>query len=303
MERNFAEAHGDAGLAANGTNGATTSTSSVEPRTGHASEATGTTADGAHTEAPTFNYDAIPKGYYDSVLRQGNPIRRLWHVSKFERVLDYLPERPNQSILDIGCFAGTFLSLVPEHRFARQVGVDILPDQISYANKTYGTSFREFRAVPSIGAIASLEGEFDCVTLIEVIEHLRPDEIQALFDGIVRKLKPGGKLVLTTPNYASAWPAIEVVLNRVSDVSYDEQHITKFTFFNMERKLAQIYPDLFLYFNSVDFKTTTHFITPFLAGMSFDVARGLSRVVPHQKWRHPFGNLVLTVLTRGPVKR
>lgn len=25
-------------------------------------------------------------------------MRRLWHVSKFERVLDYLPDRPGQSI-------------------------------------------------------------------------------------------------------------------------------------------------------------------------------------------------------------
>src|SRR4029078_4972958 len=109
-------------------------------------------------------------------------------------------------------------------------------------------------------------------------------------DGIVDLLNPGGKLVLTTPNYASAWPVIEVILNRVSDVSYEEQHITKFTYFNMERKLAKIYPDLWLYFNTLDFKTTTHFVTPFLAGLSFDVARGLSRVGSPQNGADPLGN-------------
>ena len=257
----------------------------------------------ASSDAQRFNYDGIPKGYYDAVLRQGNPIRRLWHVSKFERVLDYLPERPDQSILDIGCFAGTFLSLVPEHRFKRQVGVDILPEQITYANANYGTSFREFKHIASIRDLSAIDEKFDCVTLIEVIEHLKVEEIRTLLDGIAARLKPGGKLVLTTPNYASAWPLLEVVLNKVSEVSYEEQHITKFTYFNMERKLAEIYPDLFLYFNTVDFKTTTHFVTPFLAGLSFDVARGLSRVVPHQKWTHPFGNLVLMVLTRGPAPK
>jgi 2-polyprenyl-3-methyl-5-hydroxy-6-metoxy-1,4-benzoquinol methylase len=257
----------------------------------------------AAADVTRFDYGGIPKGYYDAVLRQGNPIRRLWHLSKFERVLDYLPERPDQSILDIGCFAGTFLSLVPEHRFARQVGVDILPDQIAYANANYGTSFREFRHIKSIKDLSSIRGKFDCVTLIEVIEHLHPEEIHYLMDGIVDVLTPGGKLVLTTPNYASAWPVIEQILNRVSEVSYEEQHITKFTYFGMEQKLAKIYPDLFLYFNTVDFKTTTHFVTPFLAGFSFDIARGLSRVVPHQKWPQPFGNLILMVLTRGPAQR
>lgn len=271
------------------------------------SEKSGATKEPERSEAggetSTFDYGGIPKGYYDAVLRQGNPIRRLWHLSKFERVLDYLPERPNQSILDIGCFAGTFLSLVPEHRFARQVGVDILPDQIAYANANYGTAFREFRHIKSIKDLSTIKGKFDCVTLIEVIEHLHPDEIRHLMDGIVDVLTPGGKLVLTTPNYASAWPVIEQVLNRVSEVSYEEQHITKFTYFGMEQKLAKIYPDLFLYFNTVDFKTTTHMVTPFLAGLSFDVARGLSRVVPHQKWPQPFGNLILMVLTRGPAQR
>src|SRR5262249_40357171 len=56
-----------------------------------------------------FNYEAIPLGYYDAILRDGHPIRRLWHMSKFERVLDYLPREGGHSILDIGCFAGTFL--------------------------------------------------------------------------------------------------------------------------------------------------------------------------------------------------
>lgn len=256
------------------------------------------------TDEKRFDYGGIPKGYYDQVLRQGNPVRRLWHVSKFERVLDYLPDRTGQSILDIGCFAGTFLSLCPEHRFSRQVGVDILPEQIAYAQAQYGTSFREFRHVPSIFELGSNVSEkFDCISLIEVIEHLTHDEIRALLDQIVDRLEPGGKLVLTTPNYASAWPLIEVILNRVSEVSYEEQHVTRFTFFDIERKLAEIYPDFWLYFNTLDFKTTTHFVTPFLAAFSYDVARGLSRVVPHEKWRSPLGNLVLMVLTRGPAKR
>lgn len=253
---------------------------------------------------PRFNYDGIPRGYYDRILRGGNPIRRLWHVSKFERVLDYLPDRRSQSILDIGCFAGTFLSLCLEDRFSRQVGVDILPEQIAYANANYGRSFREFRHVPSLADLHTRVTErFDCISLIEVIEHLTQDEIRTLFDLIVDRLEPGGKLVLTTPNYASAWPAIELLLNRVSDVSYEEQHITKFTFFNMEKRLAAIYPDFWLYFNTLDFKTTTHLVTPFLAGISFDMARRLSRVVPHQSWRQPFGNLILMVLTRGPARR
>ena len=245
----------------------------------------------------TFDYEGIPAGYYDQIMREGNPIRRLWHVSKFERVLDYLPTTAAQSILDVGCFAGTFLSLLPQERFARQLGVDILPAQIDYANRTYGSSFRSFRHVPSITHLRAISDSFDCVTLIEVIEHLNPTEIRSLFAELSRLLRPGGKLVLTTPNYLSCWPAIELVLNRLSEVSYEEQHITRFTYFNMERRLAELYPALDAEF-ALDLKTTTHFVTPFLAGISYNLARSLSRLVPHTSWRMPFGNLVLMVLTR-----
>ncbi|MCA9589473.1 MAG: class I SAM-dependent methyltransferase [Myxococcales bacterium] len=247
--------------------------------------------------ASGFDYSAIPSGYYDRVLRSGHPVRRLWHVSKFERVLDYLPPEGGGSILDIGCFAGSFLSMVPRYRFERQVGVDILPEQVAYATANHSSPFRSFRVVPSIYALRDLDEPFDCVTSIEVIEHLTPSEIRALFRQLEHLVAPGGRLVLTTPNYASAWPLIELLLNKVSDVSYEEQHVTRFTYFDFEKKLEEIYPRVWSSF-SLELKTTTHFLTPFLAGFSYEIARGLSRVVPHQTWRQPFGNLLLAVLTR-----
>ncbi len=251
----------------------------------------------AEPPGTAFDYSSIPEGHYDRVLREGSPIRRLWHLSKFERVLDYLPQEAGQSILDIGCFAGSFLSMADGGRFSRQLGVDILPAQIAYANAQYGTHFRSFVHLPSITGLKGLDRQFDCVTLIEVIEHLTPAELRVLFDHAARLLRPGGKLVITTPNYASLWPLIELILNRVGDVDYTEQHITRFNWFNVERRLRQIHPPLAGQFD-LELKTTTHLLTPFLAALSFRAAQWLSRVLPHARWRLPFGNLVLTVLRR-----
>lgn len=244
-----------------------------------------------------FDYGSIPEGHYDRVLRDGSPIRRLWHLSKFERVLDYLPARKGQALLDIGCFAGTFLSMAEPERFSRQLGVDILPQQVAYANERYGTPERRFQSLQSITDLASLDERFDCVTLIEVIEHLAPVEIQELLGHVARVLLPGGILVVTTPNYASTWPILEQILNRVGDVNYEEQHITRFTAFGFARKLARLYPALRDQFE-LDLLTTTHFGAPFLASLSFDVAHRLSRAVSHRAWRLPFGNLILAGLRR-----
>jgi 2-polyprenyl-3-methyl-5-hydroxy-6-metoxy-1,4-benzoquinol methylase len=247
----------------------------------------------------SFDYSGIPLGYYDDIARNGHPVRRLWHLSKFERVIDYLPTRPGQSILDIGCFAGTFLSLLDTKTFDRQLGVDILPEQIAYANRQHGSARRSFRHIRDLTGLAAVEGTFDCVTFIEVIEHLRPDEIRVVLEQVARLVAPGGKLVVTTPNYASAWPLIELLLNKVSDVTYEEQHITRFTYANIVRRLEEIWPGFGDTFE-LEQKTTTHLVTPFLAWASFDAARALSRAVPHKLWRVPLGNLVLTVFTRRP---
>src|SRR5713101_9346921 len=105
-----------------------------------------------------YDYSGIPIDFYDAVLRGGNPVRRLWHLAKFERVLDCLPAREAGSILDIGCFAGSFLSMVPESQFGRQLGVDILGSQIEYARARYGTSFREFRHLHDLAGLETRPG-------------------------------------------------------------------------------------------------------------------------------------------------
>lgn len=247
---------------------------------------------------PSFDYGRIPIGYYDRMLRdRSGGVRRLWHTLKFERVLDYLPESDGGALLDIGCFAGSFLSMVPRYRFERQLGVDILPEQIEYATHHYATPFRSFRAVPNITSLGDVGAPFDAITLIEVIEHLRREEIVGLFDQLDHALAPGGRLIVTTPNYASCWPVLEAVLNRVSDVSYDEQHITRFHYFNFEQKLQGIWPRLFEQYE-LELKTTTHLLSPFLAAVSYEVARGLARAIPHQSWNLPLGNLILAVLRK-----
>jgi 2-polyprenyl-3-methyl-5-hydroxy-6-metoxy-1,4-benzoquinol methylase len=247
---------------------------------------------------PNFDYGRIPVGYYDQMLRQGKSgVRRLWHTLKFERVLDYLPESDGGSLLDVGCFAGSFLSMVPRHRFERQLGIDILPEQIAYATHHYGTPFRSFKVVPGITDLGDLGDPFDAVTLIEVIEHLRHDEIVGLFEQLERVIAPGGILVITTPNYTSCWPLLEALLNRFGDVSYEEQHITRFKYFSFERTLSSIWPPL-LHRYDVEMKTTTHLLSPFLAAASYEIARGLARAIPHGHWTSPVGNLILAVLRR-----
>ena len=243
-------------------------------------------------EDKNFDYDSIPLGYYQQVIESGNPIRRAWHLQKFKRVIDCLPKSSGQSILDIGCFAGTFLSMLPENTFSGQLGVDILEKQIGYANGRFGTPYRSFRHLRNVADLARINQTFDCVTLIEVIEHLTEAQIRELFRQATARLKDGGVLVLSTPNYASLWPVLEILLNRLSEVSYEEQHITKFNYVTCVAKLRRLSEVLADDFELIG-KTTTHFMAPFLAAFSLQGAMKVSRMFPWRAWKNPFGSLIL----------
>ena len=243
----------------------------------------------------------IPVGHYHRVMETGNPIRRAWHLLKFQRVLDAFPPGPGLSLLDVGCFAGSLLSLADPTRFTRQLGVDILPEQIRFATEHFGTEHRRFQTIRSLEDLPSLPGPFDCVSAIELIEHITPAEIRTLFRGVATLLTPGtGSFILSTPNYLSTWPVLELGLNRFSDVDYSEQHITRFNRLTVKSRLRRIVPDLERWFRW-DLVTTTHLLTPFAApvlGVERAVQAGSS--VPHSRWFMPFGNLILMRLTRTP---
>lgn len=242
-----------------------------------------------------FDYSAIPLGYYDHIANEKKGMRSFWHYLKFKRLIDGFTGN-EKSILDIGCFAGTFLGMVPSWKIPVQVGVDILPDQIDYATTKYGTEFRKFYTLEEF---ISLKGQqkncFDIVTLVEVIEHLTTEEIQQIFDFAYQMLKPEGKLIITTPNYFSLWPFLEYILNKISDVSYEEQHITRFKYFNAVAKLRSILPDFDKNFY-LDYKTTTHAFTPFLATISFGLAEKISTAISPGKWKMPLGSILIIQL-------
>lgn len=95
------------------------------------------------------------------------------------------------SVLDVGCGAGWLLDRLQEDGRARRlVGVD--------AAASCSTPGWEYRAGDVTARLPADDDEFDLVVLGEVIEHV-PDP-DALLAEVRRVLRPGGVLVLSTPN-------------------------------------------------------------------------------------------------------
>ncbi|HEY1754072.1 MAG TPA: class I SAM-dependent methyltransferase [Bryobacteraceae bacterium] len=109
----------------------------------------------------------------------------------------------SKTILEIGCGRGGFSCWLARQVFKprRIVATDFSPAAIEKGkNAAQGLNLGgiEWR-VGDIQAIAHPDASFDTVVSCETIEHV-PDPRRALAE-LVRVLKPGGRLFLTSPNY------------------------------------------------------------------------------------------------------
>jgi 2-polyprenyl-6-hydroxyphenyl methylase/3-demethylubiquinone-9 3-methyltransferase len=99
-------------------------------------------------------------------------------------------------ILDIGCGGGYLVGRLAEMGFT-VVGVEPNPDRVAVAASAYPAA--RFEQLPAAPDLLEQLGEqpFDLVVSTEVLEHLYAPE--GLVVGAFRALKPGRKLILSTP--------------------------------------------------------------------------------------------------------
>lgn len=170
-----------------------------------------------------FDYSTIEVGHYDKVFRRERGIQSKWHHLKFARIRTELANGGDH--LDIGCGPGTFIGTLGDQ--VSSTGVDIAPGQISYARTHFDAPNKRFLAIDD-GPLPFDDACFDCVTIVEIIEHLTPGQTLALLTEAHRVLRPGGRILASTPNYRSLWPVLEWLVNRLGEVPLDDQHINPF---------------------------------------------------------------------------
>jgi O-antigen chain-terminating methyltransferase len=113
-----------------------------------------------------------------------------------DRYIPYADRFPRGSrVLDVGCGRGEFLELLAE-RGIEGCGIDSDADMVEAVRKK-GLQAEAADALPYLRDHAN---EFDGVFASHVIEHLPAEQVRDLVHGAAGALRPGGRLLLVTPN-------------------------------------------------------------------------------------------------------
>lgn len=106
-----------------------------------------------------------------------------------------------ERILDIGCGIGYVAFALAKDSSKEVHGFDLLPTNISIA-KGFLRKHNISYYVMDASNLGFRDSSFDCALCLEVIEHLKNPA--ACLQEIYRVLKPGGHLIISTPNAVSS---------------------------------------------------------------------------------------------------
>jgi 2-polyprenyl-6-hydroxyphenyl methylase/3-demethylubiquinone-9 3-methyltransferase len=144
-----------------------------------------------------------------AMLHRLNPVRLKYVRDQIDRhwQIDECGRTPlaDKTALDVGCGAG--LLAEPLARLGAKVtGIDASPEVIAVARdhavrQALDVGYR-------VGDVAELEGQFDLITCMEVIEHVA--DPAAFVHALARRLAPGGLLIMSTPN-ATSWSRLMMI--------------------------------------------------------------------------------------------
>jgi len=145
------------------------------------------------------------------------PLQRYWQRSRYRHILELIDGQG--PVLDVGCGSSHIIGALPKG----SVALDVLINKLRFARR-----FRTPRVRGSGLALPFADESFPCVLCSQVIEHV--PMVPSMIDELCRVLRPGGRLVLGTPDYDRwEWVWIEKAYGVAAPGGYADEHISHYT--------------------------------------------------------------------------
>ena len=141
-------------------------------------------------------YEKYSTNFQDAATTFDVAASRKWGRAYRYYFRAWLPDRKDAAILDVGCGAGKLLHHFREKGYRNVLGVDVSPEQVQISRQVVPDVAEE----NALDFLERNKEAFDLITGLDIIEHLHKPEVLRFMDAAFAGLKPGGRLILQTPN-------------------------------------------------------------------------------------------------------
>lgn len=159
-----------------------------------------------------------------------------WPRNRVEAIVHFCPQGRN--VLDVGCGNGQLLYQL-RNKFDKIVGLEYSKSRLAQAKVNLNSENFEAHEGSAEKMNYFTSNEFDCIVSADTIEHI-PDVYSAASE-LFRITRPGGLLIINTPNIAFLKKRALLLLGRFpstsqsneglgGDILFDGGHFHYFTF-------------------------------------------------------------------------
>ena len=171
-----------------------------------------------------YHWLDIDKSSFTNILKFSLPL-----YTRYKMVISALPESVN-TVVEVGCGDGALSYLIYKKGAKHIIGCDLDKTGIFLAEKQvkdFGVGKKIEFFCKSFKECNFKKHSIDVIILADVIEHI-PDSI-ALLKEIKEAGKPGGYLIMTTPN-------------KKKEGLWDECHVTEYSKHSLIELLSDLFP-------------------------------------------------------------
>jgi SAM-dependent methyltransferase len=164
--------------------------------------------------------------YDERAFRSRIWFQRSWQRWRYHALVEMVRDYPR--VLDVGCGSSQVLDGLPQAD-----GCDIRINKLRHKRGRSGGLVRA-----SVFDLPFRSDAYDAVIFSQVIEHLPQDP--RILKEVVRVARPGGIVVVGTPDYGTWWTTIEKIYGAVHPGGYADEHITHYTWATLRAEVESL---------------------------------------------------------------